>query len=243
MKRSTRSRKTANLSKSVTHQLNMYALSASAAGVGALALAQPAEAKVIYTPAHHRFFLPGNRQTYWLDLNHDGIIDFKLHILTCGYSCRFYREFFIGGDSTSPYNVIAINGSVTGLEALAGALKKGSAIPGTNKFYRTALLEGSIYNNNKVFGNWFNAKDRYLGLAFGINTKIHYGWARLSVQSHKDPLTISAVLTGYAYETIPNKPIIAGKTKGPDVVTVQPATLGHLAHGAAAIPAWRGKDH
>ena len=58
MKRSARSRKTANLSKSVTHQLNMYALSASAAGVGALALAQPAEAKVIYTPAHPVFFYP-----------------------------------------------------------------------------------------------------------------------------------------------------------------------------------------
>jgi uncharacterized repeat protein (TIGR03803 family) len=49
-------------------------------------------------------------------------------------------------------------------------------------------------------------------------------------------------LTGYAYETIANKSIIAGKTKGPDVVTVQPASLGHLARGASAIPAWRAKE-
>jgi hypothetical protein len=35
-----------------------------------------------------------------------------------------------------------------------------------------------------------------------------------------------ATLTGYAYETIPNKPIITGKTKGPDVITLDPATLG-----------------
>ena len=48
-----------------------------------------------------------------------------------------------------------------------------------------------------------------------------------------------AFLTGYAYETVPNKAIVAGKTKGPDVVTVQDATLGHLARGASAIPAWR----
>jgi hypothetical protein len=53
---------------------------------------------------------------------------------------------------------------------------------------------------------------------------------------------ITAVLTGYAYETIPGKPIITGKTKGPDVVTLQPATLGHLATGASAIPAWRVKQ-
>jgi hypothetical protein len=46
-------------------------------------------------------------------------------------------------------------------------------------------------------------------------------------------------LTGYAYETISGKGIIAGKTKGPDVTTVLPATLGHLAAGASAIPALR----
>jgi hypothetical protein len=39
---------------------------------------------------------------------------------------------------------------------------------------------------------------------------------------------IAATRTGYAYETIPNKPIITGKTKGPDVITLDPARLGHL---------------
>jgi hypothetical protein len=53
----------------------MYALAASAAGVGALALAQPCEAKIIYTKAHH---IIGANQTYRLDLNHDGIADFVL---------------------------------------------------------------------------------------------------------------------------------------------------------------------
>jgi uncharacterized repeat protein (TIGR03803 family) len=51
---------------------------------------------------------------------------------------------------------------------------------------------------------------------------------------------ILAILTGYAYETEPNKPIITGKTKGPDVITLDPAMLGHLAVGASQIPAWRG---
>jgi hypothetical protein len=41
----------------------------------------------------------------------------------------------------------------------------------------------------------------------------------------------SSTAIGYAYETIPNKPIVTGQTKGPDVV--EPATLGHLARGAA----------
>jgi hypothetical protein len=51
---------------------------------------------------------------------------------------------------------------------------------------------------------------------------------------------ILAILTGYAYETEPNKPIITGKTKGPDVITLDPTTLGHLALGASQIPAWHG---
>jgi len=67
----------------------------------------------------------------------------------------------------------------------------------------------------------------------------HYGWARLNVTTFSGEIT--ATLIGYAYETIPNKPIITGKAKGPDVVTVQPASLGQLATGASAIPAWRVK--
>jgi hypothetical protein len=51
--------------------------------------------------------------------------------------------------------------------------------------------------------------------------------------------TIKAVLTGYAYETVANKSIVAGKTKGADVVAVQLVSLGHLAQGASAISAWR----
>jgi len=77
-------------------------------------------------------------------------------------------------------------------------------------------------------------------LKIAIRGKVHYGWAR--VRTHADPWKSRryGTLTGYAYETIPNKPIIAGKTKGPDVITLRPASLGHLARGASAIPAWRG---
>jgi hypothetical protein len=77
VKRSPRPRKvSSNLSDSVHQRLNMYAVAASAAGVGILALAQPADAKIVYTPAHvvihsgRPFVVP-------LDLDHDGTIDFN----------------------------------------------------------------------------------------------------------------------------------------------------------------------
>lgn len=65
VKRSSAPSNTVSLSESVSHQLNMYVLAASAAGVGMLALAQPAEAKIVYTKAHH---VIGTDGVYLLDL-------------------------------------------------------------------------------------------------------------------------------------------------------------------------------
>ena len=84
-------------------------------------------------------------------------------------------------------------------------------------------------------------KDRYLGLKFKIKGKFHFGWARLTV-TITGKHDFGATLTGYAYESIANKPIIAGKTKGPDVITLQSGSLGHLARGAYATQAWRAKQ-
>ena len=85
--------------------------------------------------------------------------------------------------------------------------------------------------SNYYLGNWFpNVKNRYLALTFIVNGKKHYGWARVSVQSTEHPLTLTGTLTGYAYETIPNKPIKAGQTHGRDK-----ATLGRLAQGASGV--------
>jgi hypothetical protein len=81
----------------------------------------------------------------------------------------------------------------------------------------------------------------------------------LNVQVSKTK--ISATLTGYAYETIPNKPIIAGKTEGaasegdeegfdagasltthpiPDAPL--PVSLGMLSLGAKGVPLWRRSE-
>jgi hypothetical protein len=71
-------------------------------------------------------------------------------------------------------------------------------------------------------------KDRYLGLKFYIKGKAHYGWARLTAKRQVGNPSFALTLTGYAYETIPNKPITTGKTHGEE-----DGTLGRLAQGAS----------
>jgi hypothetical protein len=104
----------------------------------------------------------------------------------------------------------------------------------------------------RLTGKWHDVTDRYLGVSFSIRGKTHFGWARLTV--HDKGHAITAVLTGYAYETIPNKAIITAKTNGPNDISVEepdaartmptpePASLGMLALGAQDVPLWRRKE-
>jgi hypothetical protein len=90
MNRPSGPRKTANLSQSTNHQLHMYALADSAAGVGMLAFVQPAEAKIVYTPANISI---NPHVPYKLDLNHDGTADFTFSIYTFSHNGSGYMEF------------------------------------------------------------------------------------------------------------------------------------------------------
>jgi hypothetical protein len=108
---------------------------------------------------------------------------------------------------------------------------------------------GGCTHSSSTAGAWKNITNGYVGLKFYIQGEIHYGWARLNVTvaGHEG---IYALLTGCAYETVANKPIVTGKTKGADVgdITVvnennaEPATLGALARGAAGLGSWRQRN-
>ena len=237
------SRKPSELSDSLHRQLNSYALAASAAGVSLLALAQPSEAKIVYTKANVQIGL-GLLHFYKLDLNHDGHIDISFSFSsTCKRRCSStrYETLFVAPRR----NAVASSG-----QPLRQGMKIGRNL-GFNTDTQTMLQVmgscsrttqgGGTCHTHGVRGSWLNVTHHYVGLRFSIHGKTHYGWARFNVLCSPDT-GINATLTGYAYETIPNKPIIAGKTHGKDVVTVQPASLGHLARGASAILGWRQKQ-
>jgi hypothetical protein len=232
------SRKKFKISDSLNRQLNMYALAASAAGVSVLALAGASEAKIVYTETH-QVTRPG--VPLYIDLNHDGIKDFVLRTTIYAGS----SGFDVGLDP-SGYRNNAVAGrrfSHSGyFFSAASALRAGARIGPRSKFlvrfpFMAVELFNGVGSQYSDEGPWAGkgngVKDRYLGLKFVVHGKVHYGWARLSVTlgHHRQYDDVSATLTGYAYETIPNKPIVAGQITGPDVITVQPGTLGELARG------------
>ena len=234
------------------HQLNprfnkaiaAYASAASAVGVALLATAQPAEAKIVYTKT--RETLTGVTQPHPLDLNHDGVADFNISYCSCrpqaptawtltgpaGNSVRFGPAF----------------------PSFAGALPSGAPIGPKQAFLPVSggtvflALLGYYVGYYYSGGSWLGGKNAYLGLKFMIHGEVHFGWARLTIPKNLR----SIVLTGYAYETTPNKPLKAGQTSETASDEVKSAdaqllpangpSLGMLARGAEAMEVWRREE-
>jgi hypothetical protein len=216
----------------------MYALAASAAGVGVLALAQPAEAKIVYTHIHYVIWPYG---AFPLDLNNDGVPDFILSnsgISTGGRASVCPASGTLGRGCQPNRSPNAVWGTFTkrNVAFYASALPANFNVGANGHFRSRAVFQLYAWGCNSSScehqGPWHNVHDRYLGFKFIIDGQIHYGWARLSVQHVYRG--IYDTLTGYAYETIPGKAIVTGQTHDS-----AKATLGQLARGAGGTKAWR----
>ncbi len=242
----------ANLSTLMHCDLTGYALAAAAAGVSILAMAQPSEAEIVYTKAHQ---IIGRNGSCAIDLNHDGVTDFTIHnhFLLFGSSHRSFWISNVVEAIPAPGNKVLV-----AREFSAGAYLPGYPIgPERRTIARQAAIAGSWGSSGGYsVGLWNNVSNRYLGFQFQIDGEIHYGWARLSVVQDRDKLLFPTELSGYAYETEPNKPIIAGDTGTvpendvhsgatgkifgvPQTEAKSAAALGVLALGANGLAIWR----
>jgi hypothetical protein len=187
-----------------------------------MAMAKPAEAKIVYHPVHR---VIGPSHSYNLDLNHDKVTDFTIRNY---YGCN--QDYCVGILSALP----AAGNGVAGAKGFLGIpyayALSGGAVIGPRQPFSGQLMAS---DNMGTLGRWLNVSHRYLGLRFQIKGTIHYGWARLNVVDNNTRIT--ATLTGYAYETVANKVIVAGKIEGPDVITLEPGSLGALAAGSSRL--------
>jgi len=255
------SRPIVRLGSELEKSLSSYACAAVAAGVGLLAMTKSAEAEVVYTPANTQIPVNTGPILLDLNHDGIADFAFwNLRFATNSgdrSSGRSVLNLYVGcapvnSTCQNPKNEIWGLGGV--YQRFASALPIGARVGPNNSYFQQAqkLKNGLVpspiaemgrfgvfysyqgyLDGSYTSGQWMYTRNRYLGLQFVISGQLHYGWARVAVTVDRAPrlYRIEAVLTGYAYETVPNKPIVTGKTKGPDVVIVQPGSLGALASG------------
>ncbi|HVI07282.1 MAG TPA: hypothetical protein VND65_03200 [Candidatus Binatia bacterium] len=207
----------------------------------------------MYTKIHHTIY---SGEKFPLDLTHDGHTNFILaNLVFPGSQAIMLRVVPL---SASGYAMVGA--SIWDAAALPYGAKIGVFGEPSRELKRAPLQQFSsvmfAYGYPRfyyTYGSWRNTSERYLGLGFKVNGERYYGWARLST-TFKDG-KITALLTGFAYETEPNHPIRAGATGqgddaslGPEPESGWPArhdhqvSIGALALGAPGLPLWRPED-
>jgi len=230
MARKSRQQRKAQISPVLDRRLNLYSLSAVAAGVGFLALTVPVDAEIIYSPAYKRVQGTSSGAILPIDFNHDGSEDVHLFMsvfTTKGSTLEFRNYGFLSVVPDGQNQVLIQNG-------FAGAVPFGKVI-GPSTPFAPGIAKMAYCGNVSFFGTpstvfgfssglWVKVNSRYLGMKIIIQGQVHYGWARFTTINKPAACAASATLTGYAYETIPNKSIIAGETTGsPDAIPADDA--------------------
>lgn len=245
-----------SLSNDLNRKAGLYSLAAAAAGVSLLALAQPAAAEVVVTKKTiHIPVAPRSMpEPVRISMANNGVDNFSFILSSAGV-----RELLVGGlnpGQNGSHNQIIAGGDFYGKAlALERGAKVGPAGPSSYFSSFFPLVEGTNTSNGKFYsrGYWGgNRKNSYLGVRFLINGQTHYGWIRLTVTTNvkSGAPSLEATITGYAYETVANKPIKAGtaamataEIQGPQKMKHQTGpSLGMLAAGAEGLTVWRREE-
>ena len=235
------------ISSELEQRLGRYALAAATTGVALAAFNQSSPAEIVYTPANQQI----NPNTITkIDINNDGVADFEIDDMV---STVFFSEFAhlfaipIGHQNQIWGHTNFSRGYASALLPAFPIFAKGEFLPERGKMAAVSFRGGARpFSSESCTAPWANVNNRYLGLKLVINGEVHFGWARLSVSCSLRNFNLSGVLTGYAYETVPNKAIRAGQVRGgisgddssseyhtsPKSRLAEPATLGRLAQGA-----------
>ncbi len=241
-----------SLSETLEKNLLAYAAAAGAAGVAVLACTVPAGASVVAKKVN--IPIPINGGVIQFDMNGDGQNDFGLSAFAsppCSTSAALRGEHQrpplgcpfndrVSVIPSQPTNEVWQAGTSYGAacaENVAGGVKIGAARPfGAGKLLMAAH---SGTSEGHYFCPWQGspAPRPFLGVKFtDTSGAVHFGWVRVTVNFDNQ-----ATITNWAYETVPNRPILAGarSEKQEQGGGADAASLGRLAEGASGVSAWR----
>jgi hypothetical protein len=177
----------------------------SALAAGLTAIGGQAFGQIVYTNIPDSTF---SNDTYYLDLNKDGIVDFEIYNYSYVSASSSYRANYISANGSN--EILATNTFFSSYNFPAAiALNSGENIEVNPGFWSTSGIlfgEGTYSGYSNKVGKWQGAVDKYVGLKFKVDNNTHYGWARLDVANDGSSFTIK----DFAYEMSPDKKIIAG---------------------------------
>jgi hypothetical protein len=166
-----------------------------------------------------------------LDFNADGTAEF-LYGVAAGWAAIYHdaeNSVFIRG--SPPPNIGGPAAKITGGVAIYGQMGDssfnwyaGSAVPA----YYKEILGASFPDRETTVGIGSNGHalgtSGYYGLQFELEDGTHYGW--IAVDGEANPAAPGGLITGWAWETSPGVPIIAGAVPEPSVAAlIIPAVL------------------
>lgn len=183
--------------------LNKKLKSYSALAGSIVAIGSQSDAQVVYTDINPDSTVTVGGSSYFLDLDNDGNFDFAVN-LNIGSGSYTSQQVAI-----SPIGSNAIAGDTVGAYVYPFAFNNGDTIQSGLQFNMGSNQSmASYFGPGYFYGNWSGVTDKYAGLYFYIGTQIHYGWARLDIDSTADQFTIK----DYAYNTVADEYILAGET-------------------------------
>lgn len=226
---------------SLSHPLEKALCTYAVAGSATLATicAMPAQAAIHHTTVNLSGTIAGPfiGSPVPIDVNSDGVVDFVLQ-----------GTFFIVSDRSGDL-MLTLGYGQNGVAANGGAqaLHFGQVIGPNLAFasaYQGLVMAGAKTSFGFTFssGQFMNQTNKFLGLRLNLNGKIHYGWARLTVQKCGGTC-ISYQLLDYAYQDRPGIPILAGQGIGRSASNEgTPFALGALALGHSGLDLFRDRN-
>ncbi len=184
-------------------QLLEKRLATYVAMAAAVVAAGDAHGQVVYTDIDPDVSL-GADETYDLDLNDDGIVDFVIGNRTASE----FQKAEIYVSSAAANAIVGYTGSLG--YYYPSALEAGTNIGDGGNWivphpYATMLI---AYTTGGNFGQFNGVEDKYIGLQFAVDGNTHFGYVRLDVAVGASTVTIK----DYAFNATVDADIEAGAT-------------------------------
>ena len=194
--------------------------------VTAMMFSLSANAQIIYTDVIPDTTVNTNATLYHLDLNNDGTIDFNINYLTqfisqtCGTATDTGTNIYLtitplGSNKVGTTNVYPSNLLLNSV--IDNSSVTWSSTANQNLFVRSwhcSSLMGVPIWVSFIDGNYLGNATGFVPLRLNMNSQNYYGWAQLHIAMQPASCTIM----DYAYNSVPNQPILAGQTTSTGII-------------------------